>query len=106
MTLFLDKMADGLKPWCHQNVSSILVLLHKFVSVHGPSVLVLGIDQASCSSPMMKQVNNIDSKDITTSGSCNRHLVLTFAMLYHMIGWDGFKKMVKHSLSNVEYLTK
>jgi histidine decarboxylase len=69
-------------------------------------VLVLGIDQATCSSPMMKQVNYIDSKDGTTSGSCNGHPVIAFDMLYHMIGRDGFKKMAKHCFSNVVYLTK
>jgi histidine decarboxylase len=103
---FLDEVEDGLKPIFHKGVSSVSVSLHKAGACNRPSALLLGIDYASGSvSPITDHVSYIDAADGTPSGSRNGHPVLAFAMLYRIIGRDGFKHMAKECLEKAEYLT-
>jgi histidine decarboxylase len=101
---FLDEVADDFKPRFFKNVGSISVSLHKFVGVNRPSALVLGIDQSSEKMPIMQRVDYIDATDGTPSGSRNGHPVLAFAMLYRILGRDGFGKIASYCLFLANYL--
>lgn len=103
---FLDEVAPRLKPRFHKGVSSISVSLHKFASVNRPSALLLGIDYHCGDMPMMRRVDYIDATDGTPSGSRNGHPVLAFAMLYRLIGRNGFTKMARSCLKHAHYLTQ
>lgn len=102
---FLDEVEEGRKPIFHDGIDSISVSLHKFFGCNRPSALLLGIAQGSDESPIMQRVAYIDATDGTPSGSRNGHPVLAFAMLYRIIGREGFKKMAQDCLSKAEYLT-
>lgn len=102
---FLDEIESRLKPLFHEGVDSISVSLHKFFGCNRPGALLLGVDRSCGEFPFMKRVEYIDAKDSTPSGSRNGHPVLAFAMLYRLIGREGFKKMAENCLAKAEYLT-
>jgi histidine decarboxylase len=102
---FLDKIPSGYKPLFQKGVNSVSVSLYKAGGSNCPSAMLLGIDEASAHSPMRQHVDYIDATDGTPSGSRNGHPVLAFAMLYRMVGYQGFKKMAEDCLVKAEYLT-
>jgi histidine decarboxylase len=102
---FLDKIPFGYKPLFHKGVNSISVSLYKAGGSNCPSAMLLGIDEAPVDSPMRQHVDYIDATDGTPSGSRNGHPVLVFAMLYRVVGYQGFKKMAEDCLAKAEYLS-
>jgi histidine decarboxylase len=102
---FLKEVSDDVKPRFRKNVGSISVSLHKFAACNRPGALLLGIDQGVNEAPMMGRVDYIDATDGTPSGCRSGQPVLAFAMLYRMIGRNGFQAMAQDCLAKAEYLS-
>lgn len=102
---FFEDVDASIKPRFFRNVGSISVSLHKFMGVNRPSAMILGIDRACDSLPLRQRVEYIDATDGTPSGSRNGHPVLAFAMLYRIIGRDGFKLLAEDCRRKAKYLS-
>lgn len=102
---FLDEVEHGRKPLFHDGIDSISVSLHKAFGCNRPSALLLGIAQGQEELSTNQRVAYIDAADGTPSGSRNGHPVLAFAMVYRIIGSEGFRVIARHCLAKAEYLT-
>ena len=82
-------------------VQSISISGHKFIGAPLPCGVVLALK--SNVGRVARQVEYVGSLDSTVSGSRNGFTPILLWYAIHKLGFDGFKKMVRHCLKTSEY---